>query len=890
MIQKLILLLGVCIASISLAQPTTFTSKGIGGGGALFSPSINPANHDEYYVSCDMGELFHTTSFGTAYDQVHFSELIGGHYSRVNFTNTSGLLFTIRYINEIPTPVKSTDNGQTWNTLPGNPDPFEYTYSLYVDYSNPNRILMSHYGSIYFSSNGGNSFVNIHNAANSGSGVVVGGALYDGNNIFLGTNDGVLVSTNGGTSWSIPTISGIPATEKIWSFAAAKSGGITRFYCITALEGDIYVGVVGSDYWGFAKGVYAVDYGVGNWVSKASGLNFNTDFPMFIDMANNDIQTVYLAGSNDSSYPDIIKSINGGNNWTHVFNTANNLNIQTGWSGFGGDRGWGYGECPFGFDVADNNANVLIFSDFGFVHTSQNGGSSWSQAYISPTDENPAGTNTPTYKHYGSVGIENTTSWQVHWMDEDNMWSCFSDIRGTKSEDQGEKWSFDYTGHTANSSYRIAQLSNGTLLMGTSNIHDIYQSTYLQDSRLDSNDPNGKIIYSTNGGQSWQNLRVFNHPVYWIAIDPNNENIAYASVIHYANGSGIGGIYKTENLNLLASSTWTLLSNPPRTQKHPACIQVLNDGNMVCTYSARRTSAGAFTASSGVFLYNTSNGSWTDVSHPGMHYWTKDIVLDPNDASQNTWYVSVFSGWGGAPNGLGGLYKTTNRGQSWTKLTGSTLDRVHSCTFNPQNPDQIYVTTEVQGLWKCDNINDVSPVFSQVASYPFQQPVRVFFNPFDPSEMWVSSFGNGMRKGSLSDGNCHMVTNTNSDGLGSLRFAIDCVADGDTIFFSSSLANATIVINGLPITIKKSITILNENTNKVTIRHADDHLFIIQANHTVWMENIHLQTSTIDKNCIENSGQLTLKSVHTSVTNGTTSKVINMDTGSFSIIGVNEIK
>lgn len=507
-----------------------------------------------------------------------------------------------------------------------------------------------------------------------------------------------------------------------------------------------------------------------------------------------------------------------------------------------------------------------------------------------PTDENPAGSNTPPYQHYGSVGIENTTSWQVHWMDEDNMWSCFSDIRGIKSEDQGEKWSFDYTGHIANSSYRIAQLSNGTLLMGTSNIHDIYQSTYLQDSRLDDYDTNGKIIYSTNGGQSWQDLHVFNHLVYWIAIDPNNENIAYASVIHFESGIGIGGIYKTENLNLLANSTWSFLSDPPRTQKHPACIQVLNDGNMVCTYSARRTLAGAFTASSGVFLYNTSNGSWTDVSHPGMHYWTKDIVLDPNDATQNTWYVSVFSGWGGAPNGLGGLYKTTNRGQSWIKLTGSTLDRVHSCTFNPQNPDQIYITTEVQGLWKCDNINDVSPVFTQVESYPFQQPVRVFFNPYNPTEMWISSFGNGMRKGNLPAENCNIVTNTNNDGVGSLRYALDCVANGDTIFFGAVLANATITINGLPLIINKTITLFNGNTNKVIISHIDDHLFIIQDNQTVWMENIHLQTGLPETFCILNNGLLTCKNIFTSGTGATISKAINNAGGSILWLGDNRIE
>ncbi len=892
MVKYILLALHIFLPLIFNAQPTVFEPKGIGGGGALFSPSINPADHNEYYVSCDMGELFHTTSFGAAYQQAHFSEMIAGHYSRVNFTNTTGLLYSIRYINEIPTPVKSIDNGMTWVTLAGNPDSEEDTYSIYTDFANPNRVMISYYGTIYFSTNGGQTFSSIHQAMDSDAGVVVGGVFYDGNDIYIGTNDGVLVSNNGGTSWQVANSSGLPANQRIWSFAAAKTGNITKFFCITADIDDIYVGVVGSDYWGFAKGVYAGNYtnGTVNWVSKSVGLNFNQDFPMFLAMAHHDTATVYLAGSNDQGIPDIIKSTNGGNSWSHVFSTTNNQNITTGWSGSGGDRNWGYGECPFGFDVADNDPNILIFSDFGFVHTSQNGGASWSQAYVSPMDQNAAGVNTPKRQYYASVGIENTTNWQIHWVDEDNMWACYSDIRGIRSEDKGAKWSFDYAGHTANTSYRIVQHPDGNLLMATSNIHDIYQSTHLQDSRLDQNDPNGKILYSTDNGLNWQNLHVFNHPVYWIDIDPNNANIAYASVIHYNGGNGQGGIYKTTNLSAWTGATWTLLDSPPRTQKHPACIVALNDGNMVCTYSGRRNSSGGFTASSGVFFYNSSLNTWSDVSSSDMHYWTKDIVVDPDDPGQNTWYVSVFSGWGGAPNGKGGLYKTTNRGQSWTKLTGSTLDRVHSCTFNPQDPNQIYVTTELQGLWKCDNINDNNPIFSRVDAYPFQQPVRVFFNPYDPSEMWVSSFGNGMRMGKIYPSDCHIVTNTNNDGPGSLRNAILCVKDGGTIFFDPGIVNDTIMLSGQALVLEKSVTLKNENSQKIAIRHQDQQLFNIHPNKNIWMENLHLQTTTSSAICIENSGNLTLKNIFTSSLDGMESKVINTNQGLINVIGSTQIK
>lgn len=870
------------------SQPHSFSSRGPGGGGALFSLSINPENNDEYYVSCDMGELFHTYDYGINYKQIHYTELIGGHDSKVCFTNVPNLLYSITYANDLILPMKSLDGGATWNALTGNPDPSEQTFSINADYNNAQSILISYYGQIYFSNNGGNTFSLIHTALNSGSGVVVGGVFFDGNNIFIGTNDGLLFSVNGGVNWSNLGNTGISAGQKIWSFAGAKQNGVTRFFCITADEADIYAGLRGSDYYGFAKGIYAMDYGSTNWVSKVTtGINLSSDFPMFVGMAKNNINTTYLAGSNDVGYPTVFKTSNGGTSWSNTFLTTSNQNITTGWSGQGGDRGWGYGECAFGIEVAANDASRVIFGDYGFVHSTMDGGTTWKQAYTHIDDENPAGSNTPPYQSYSSSGIENTTCWQVFWISENDMWACYSDIRGLKSTDKGEQWSFNYTGHSANTSYRITKLPNGTLLAGTSNIHDIYQSTYLTDARLDVNDANGKIIYSTNNGQTWQLLKLFNHPVFWIAIDPNNTNRAYASVIHYNNNNGTGGIYRTNDLNNLSGATWTLLPNPPRTEKHPASIVVLNDGTMVCTYSGRRNASGTFTPSSGVYTYDVNTNTFSDKSHTGMYYWTKDIVIDPNDVQQNTWYACVFSGWGGPPNGLGGLYKTTNRGSSWTKLTGSLIDRVTSCTFNPLNSNELFLTTEGQGLWKSSNINSGSPTFSQIESYAFQQPERVFFSPYDATEMWVSSFGNGMKKAIMPANGCNTVTNFSNIGAGSLASAIACAENGDTILFASNMVNDTIeLLNN--IYFDKSLTLLNLNAQKVKIKTNSYALLNIDKSSSVKLENLELIPG-ITNTSIINHGNLTLKNTESKI-NNLTSKVHNRKGGVLNIEGNVDIR
>jgi len=50
-------------------------------------------------------------------------------------------------------------------------------------------------------------------------------------------------------------------------------------------------------------------------------------------------------------------------------------------------------------------------------------------------------------------------------------------------------------------------------------------------------------------------------------------------------------------------------------------------------------------------------------------------------------------------------------------------------------------------LWYSENATEANPSFTQLMSYDFQHPMRVFFHPQNVNEVWVSSFGNGMKVG-----------------------------------------------------------------------------------------------------------------------------------------------
>lgn len=733
---------------IKSQSPTSWNYSGIGGGGALFSPSINPQNSAELYVACDMGGLYHSTNNADTWQLVPHTQIRGGWRSKVNFTNNASIRYSLNYkangIQDQITPCKTLDGGITWNKLSGNPDDNEELFALYANYDNPNQVIISQWKDIYFSNDGGTNFNLVYSGLSSGAGCKLSGVCWDGNAIYLGTNDGIIRSTNGGSTFSLWLTGGIVSTQVISSFAAAKEGSVLRFYAMTSNAADVYNGDE-FDFYEYMKGMYKMDNASGVWVNVWNGLDATTQYGKRIQMAINEIDIVYISGETSSGHPMVLKTTNAGNTWNNVFTTTNNQNIYTGWCGTGGDVGWTWAELLFGMEVSALDANKLAISDYGFVHTSTDGGLNWHQAYTRTSFENPSAVSTPTKKAYQSAGDLNQISvWQVYWIDSSRMWSCASDIKGTRSTDKGNTWSFNYTGHTENTSYRIVRnINNDNILyMATASVHDIYQSARLADAQLDASGNTGSVKFTTDKGQTWQVMHDFSDIVCWVATDPNDANVLYASVVNSSNGNG--GIWKCSNASAGASSIWNKLSNPPRTEGHPYNIVVLNNGQVLVSYSGHRDPG--FTASSGIFLYEPISMSWQDKSDAGMFYWTQDVIVDPHDANQNTWYACVYEGWGSAATqGVGGIYKTTNRGATWTRIWNN--ERCHSVTISPVWANEMYVSTEYHGLLYCNNLTSASPVFT-ATNYPFRNALRTFFNPYN-NEVWACGFGGGMMKGSF---------------------------------------------------------------------------------------------------------------------------------------------
>jgi len=721
--------------------------RGIGGGGALYSVTISPHDPDLIYMTTDMGSVFKSTDFGRHWQALPFDALTGGVNTHVRFTSDPAVLYSIRVGgDDRRTPVVSTDGGRSWNALASDPTDGE-AYALFADPSSTQRVVVNDYQTVYFSSNGGATFTSAYATADQDGGINVAGVFFDGQRIFLGTRDGLVVSTDGGATFARDQTPGIPAGEAMSSFAGAKEAGSVRLWAVTMNAADVWTGVTGADHWGF-RGVYRLDWGGATWTAAKGNLG-SDDLPFFIAAPENDIDTIFLAGGDGASgAPAVYRSDDGGQVYQRVFRSQSNENIATGWCGSGGDLEWWWAETALGFAVAPTDGNRAVLTDFGFVHVTGDRGGSWRQAYVDPAGANPAGRPTPQGRAYATAGVEDTSVWWLHWTDPQTITAAFTDISGLRSADGGATWaSLRQSGLEDNSTYQIVESpATHALYAATSSVHDLYQSTYLDDDSIDGG--SGRIMVSHDAGASWSTLHDFGHPVVWLAFDPANAETLYASVVH----STEGGIYVTHDLSSGTSSSWRRLAAPPRTEGHPFVIRVLGGGVLAASYSGRRDAGGAFTESSGVFLSTDGGQSWEDRSAPGMRRWTKDLVIDPHDSSQETWYAAVFSHWGAPPNEVGGVYRTTDRGAHWTRI--SNLYRANSVTVDPDDPQVMYASTEVQGLWRTDNLHDAAPLFQPVSDYPLRQPMRLFFNPFDHGELWAASFGGGLRVLRLSGGGC----------------------------------------------------------------------------------------------------------------------------------------
>src|SRR5579871_3757120 len=197
---------------------------------------------------------------------------------------------------------------------------------------------------------------------------------------------------------------------------------------------------------------------------------------------------------------------------------------------------------------------------------------------------------------------------------------------------------------------------------------------------------NGGIWKSTDAGTTWTPLTDTEPSlsVGAIAIDPSNHNTIYVGTGegNYAAGGIIGdsyygaGILKSTN----GGTSWTQITGP---FVGPFGSDSIDGGAFIGALAVSPSNsqillAGLYSAStthpSGVYRSTNGGSSWTLVldgnssnPNPGT-----SIVFDPSNG--NNVYAALGNFAGDASFLTNGVYKSTNGGQTWTKILGETGD------------------------------------------------------------------------------------------------------------------------------------------------------------------------------------------------------------------------
>jgi len=726
------------------SQPSRFESRGMGGGSEFHSLSISSFAPFTLRVSGISSQLFTSTDLGVSWIANQHGTIAGGGFAgKVTYTSSPLIQFAISEQKGLHVPIKSTDAGRTWTPI--NDPTFGGAYTIHADPAATNRLILSDYTDVYFSSDGGANWTIAFSEVTEGAdGCYIAGVLFDGTYIMVATQAGIYTSEDNGLSFLRDQYYDLPSQTGIVSFQYGTSGNLYRLVCLTAPMEILYPGIEPDEIATYDN-LYIMDVidGIsGDWISKKSALPIGFS-PNQCVMAINDPSRIYLAGTNTASQPMIVRTTNGGITFQSMFKTENNQNITTGWIGAGSAWDWSYAGTPLTLAVAQKNAQYIGFGDYASLHLSSDGGDNWRQAYTRSAEQHPPGTLISPDKTYQSNGLENSTIHDIIHVDS-SVILAGTDIGGIiRSTDNGQTWSASKLPTPFSTCYAL-EIAGTTVYAAMSEKAALYSTINITDSIL--NDAKSVLLRSTDKGNSWTIAQEFESTVYSLCSNPQNSNIMYAGLVH----SSKGGILVNDNVH--GNGVWKNLANPPRTEGHPYSILALKDGTLISTFTARKSGT-TLTQSSGVFSSIDGGLTWKDHSNDAMKLWTTSISIDPHDPYRNTWYACTWSNPLQSTDNSGGVYKTIDRGNTWTRLlslpqSDGYSGNVNACMVNPVQSSLLYVATATHGLYASQNAQSANPLFSELATLFPARSSRVFsVHPVSQWEMYIGTDGNGLRYG-----------------------------------------------------------------------------------------------------------------------------------------------
>ena len=397
---------------------------GAGGGGAMSGFSSSPYN-DLWFVGTDMGILFRSENRGASWQAIdQFQTWYDTDLSQSAPVGFSSDGETVFHAPGGQNPVRSTDGGVTWKSIPL---PVERVRYFIGSVKHPGKVFAFTDNGVWFSLDKGLSWENSRGVEGEQLGSFLDEA-FSPEHVYTATREGVYRSTDGGGHFAR-----IHEASIIRFTGGRDPSGLTLAY----LERDA------SDCPFSCGGNFGYVY-----VNTGEGFHQTSQYGgKWLTMAQNDAHTIYVTGDREweSAYgTKVWKSTDKGKNWEMVFLQLDWDHGFTPWpsdqleySGVGLDVGW-WDEGYYWFSANQLDSSLIGGSGNFFLHVSEDGGTHWRSPFTSFAGEEPR----EAGKNWSSTGLEVTTVRWIKWHPSDPAvgYASVADIGGLVTEDRGKSW------------------------------------------------------------------------------------------------------------------------------------------------------------------------------------------------------------------------------------------------------------------------------------------------------------------------------------------------------------------------------------------------------------------------------------------------------------------
>lgn len=646
----------------------------------------------------------------------------------------------------------SDDQGVTWKTVvPTDKTTIPWLndklISLTIDKANPKMMLLGGKSAIYQTVDAGKNWQKIKSSPTDILHLHIDQTSPPDKRIcFAANSDAIYRSDDGGNSWHQKN-NGLPWKE-IRHFSAASSiqqKKVILFCTIPSRKtngkfaGGVYRSIDRGESWTSAMGD-----GIHTALGKHEYGESDIDQYYFVIQPEEEPETIYVTNRGTGYHPPhhytVYRSTNAGKTWKDIFfNDPRFPQNNTKVGWLFHEKSRGFGDYALGFTINRRNAQQLLYTNYGEVFLTNNAGKKWKQIYSRTVSS------TEKTRKMSSIGLEDTSCWRyvVDPHNKKRRYICYTDIGLAQSEDRGKSWS--YTAQNIPWNNTIYDLAFDPILFNKvwaacSNQHDIPMWRYIQGATK-----KGGVVVSSDAGKTWQvsSTGLPSAPVTSIVADPDSsvkQRRLFAGVYGY-------GVYLSND----AGKSWTFSGEgiEPKQNRQVVALQQTQDGTLFCSVAARRKGRGVTKNLTGGLYRSTNKGkTWQKISSPEM-FRLVDFVIRPDD--KNNIYVAAMDGMGHD----GGVFITHDGGKKW-KQTVPNFDRKHlsyiegfSVALHPLDKKRLYFLSMTHGMFISQDDGNSWQAATPEKSPPFMSCLRLHRDPTDISKVDITTFGGGVWHGKV---------------------------------------------------------------------------------------------------------------------------------------------